>query len=199
MLEHVEMRAVAALVGGLLVVSSCGGNAVKETHGGQGGAPDAQLEGGRSGSAGVTAQGGRPGAGGSARGGDFGMGGRMTGIAGAAGTGGDRPVSDAGVSCSAVAPSPVCDYGLSCQSDSECVHGVCYVPGTGENPICARYCSSDLDCPEGSVCATSYPNKYCFIACDSEADCQGINDHPGNPVRCVTLEDAQVCAQESEP
>jgi hypothetical protein len=92
--------------------------------------------------------------------------------------------------------------------------GDCYDPGTHENPICSKHCTSDADCGDDGVCQQSgQTGKWCFLRCSSNADCQLINDDSSNPLFCAGQHDpdddegygsltgaAQAfCIQSSEP
>lgn len=104
------------------------------------------------------------------------------------------------------------DFGLPC--DESCASGECYDPGTHENPICSKHCSSDADCGEEGVCQQSgNTGKWCFHLCASNADCQVINDDSSNPLFCAGQHDPDsdegygslngadqaFCIQSSEP
>jgi hypothetical protein len=97
--------------------------------------------------------------------------------------------------------SPVKDYGLPCQSPGDCVDNHCYVPGTGNNPICSKQCTSNNDCPSGSLCvAMGGTGKHCFVECTSDAFCLAINSDPSNPLQCLgPLPEGWICVQKSEP
>ena len=183
----------------LLGVWSCGGRAV-----GSAAELPAEPKGGvGNGGAGASApnRAGAP-AGGLASGGVGSSGGEVAASA-AAGAGG---VDGTGWICLDIAPSPVCDFGLSCGSDADCGLKDCYVPGTQVNPICAKRCSSNRDCPGGTACTGPFGDeRHCFVLCDAAAQCLAINADPGNPLDCVDLADPRapegqtVCAQASEP
>lgn len=96
--------------------------------------------------------------------------------------------------------SPVKDYGLPCQVPGDCVDGDCYVPGTGNNPICSKKCTGNNDCPSGSICvAMGGTGKHCFVECTSDAFCLAINSDPLNPLQCLTMPQGWICVQKSEP
>lgn len=64
-----------------------------------------------------------------------------------------------GGSCSLVATSDVASgLGSPCQSDADCQASRCVAPQSGTSVtggICAISCSSDLECPKGTMCAKS--------------------------------------------
>jgi hypothetical protein len=97
-------------------------------------------------------------------------------------------------------PSTVCDYGLPCDDARDCLQGDCYVPGTGENPICSKGCSLTNPCPTGSACITVGSElSHCFIRCTSSESCRSINAAPENPLDCISIGVERVCIQRSEP
>jgi hypothetical protein len=99
-----------------------------------------------------------------------------------------------------VTPSPVCDYGVPCSEARDCVSGDCYVPGTGQNPICSKQCTTPSECPLGSACIeVGGDGSHCFVRCTSDEACRPINDAPENPLVCVSFGDESVCIQRSEP
>jgi hypothetical protein len=108
------------------------------------------------------------------------------------------------------------DYGALCQDASDCDTGACYVPGTGQDAICSSRCSTDADCPAGTLCAfvglgPSDTEGYCFATCESDAHCGLLNGARDNPLYCadrVDIDEAalsgddesgRVCIQLSEP
>jgi hypothetical protein len=121
---------------------------------------------------------------------------------GAAATGGNGPING---ECPIMTTSPVCDFGVRCSSDESCSQHDCYVPGTTENPICAKHCVTPADCPAGSACVGPFgAPRHCFVTCENDDQCLAINDSPDNPLACVGLDDPSapgvtVCAESSEP
>jgi hypothetical protein len=79
------------------------------------------------------------------------------------------------------------------------------VPGTGENAICSKHCTTTSDCPLGSVCVevggdgVGGDDSHCFVSCTSDEACGAINDAPENPLTCVSFGAESVCIQRSEP
>ena len=57
-----------------------------------------------------------------------------------------------------------CVVGSECYVDSFCQAGW---PGG----YCVQACSSDADCPDGSVCTEEEPG-VCLVACASDAECR---------------------------
>lgn len=101
---------------------------------------------------------------------------------------------------------PTLDYGHACTKDDECSSGACYVPGNKVNPICSKHCEADEDCPGFAHCvigAGGYPDGYCFVRCDEDAECLELNPAiSSNPLHCATDFDPdspKVCWQASEP
>ncbi|HEX2882553.1 MAG TPA: hypothetical protein VHO25_23695 [Polyangiaceae bacterium] len=116
-------------------------------------------------------------------------------------------------------PQPLPDSGSNAQGfgapcSAACLFAECYDPGTHENPICSKHCTSDADCGDDGVCQQSgNTGKWCFHRCTSNAECQLINDDSSNPLFCAGQHDpdndegygsvngaAQAfCIQSSEP
>ena len=101
---------------------------------------------------------------------------------------------------SLIPPSSVCDYGLPCVEDNQCLHADCYLPGSRTDAVCSKRCFTTNDCPTGSVCIeVGGEGSHCFIRCVSDGFCRTINDAPENPLACVQFGVERVCIQESEP
>jgi len=100
------------------------------------------------------------------------------------------------------------DLTYPCRVDDDCNYGACYVPGTRQNPICSKRCDTDLDCPQGALCAgplecqdTNGPcvgSGFCFRACEADAECtahNALDTEPDadpsdvNPVACIAWVD----------
>jgi hypothetical protein len=100
--------------------------------------------------------------------------------------GDDSSIADVGVPTDEVFPDGGGDeFGAPCSSN--CRYGVCYIPGTQENPICSKHCTTDADCGSEGICQTSDINaqKWCFRRCTDAAECLAINDDTSNPLQCA--------------
>jgi hypothetical protein len=132
----------------------------------------------------------------------------LTGV----GPGGSVSVSyvrDPSVDVDAVA-TPKAPLGAACEVDGDCVDEHCFVPGTGENPICTRACTGPEECPAFSLCAPVDGGNFCFYDCSIQTCATGLGaPDTTNPVVCVPdfpldTEDPMsdtisICIQESEP
>jgi hypothetical protein len=62
--------------------------------------------------------------------------------------------------------------GGPCNATSECSEGSeCLDEGDFPGGTCTVTCSSDGDCPDGSVCISS-EGGVCLLACESKSDCR---------------------------
>lgn len=97
---------------------------------------------------------------------------------------------------------PTLDYGHRCETDSDCAHEACYVPGGILNPICSKRCNTDADCPDFAHCIEG-AGGYCFVRCTETEECLQLNPEISeNPLYCSVEYDHDgpgVCVQESEP
>lgn len=209
----------------LLILQACGGKAVETADDDDSGAGSSMATGataqfagtgmilqpGSVGGAGMVP--GRPPKGGVASGGrrpggaGASSGGRPVVVeAGAPSVGGVPSVGGEAGFCEVGGASPGCDFGQTCARNADCRGRDCYVPGTGENPICSQRCATNADCPSGSACTGPFGDEpHCFVLCQAAAECQAINSNPVNPLDCVDMADPRapqgqtVCAQSSEP
>lgn len=95
---------------------------------------------------------------------------------------------------------PTADYGHLCTSDEQCSGGTCYVPGTSEDPICAKDCSAGKSCPDFARCTSVGNREVCLVACQTDAECVALNPAVNNPLYCMmSLAQTAVCVQQSEP
>lgn len=92
------------------------------------------------------------------------------------------------------------DYGHLCTSDEQCSGGTCYIPGTSEDPICAKDCSAGESCPDFARCTSVGNREVCLVACQTDAECVALNPAVNNPLYCMqSSAQTAVCVQQSEP
>lgn len=61
--------------------------------------------------------------------------------------------------------------GGACENDADC-HTRCEQGGDFPGGLCTRQCSSNNDCPGGTVCA-DVQGGVCLMECMSDAECRG--------------------------
>jgi hypothetical protein len=81
-------------------------------------------------------------------------------------------------------------------------------PGPEMDPICTSACSSDADCPDGTLCGSVMDDEgRCFVRCEEDETCIELNNAVDNPLYCCPRAElagqgeavGSVCIQMSEP